>query len=240
MLRINAKLVRTLMVAGAVACSGGVAFASGDEGSDSHAGEHGEHADGHHDINWYYGMLGASDEIDHPTLAYRTPDMPVPFAAYAFNSAILFFLLYRFGKQPVVDALKARRNRIMQGMDEAAKMKAEAEQQLAHYRSKLDRIDAEVSRIRKEMREAAEAERVNILAEAKKRRGRMEAEAKQLIEQELKAAREALFAETVRSAMDTAERLLQQQANASDHQRLSDEYVGSLKGGLVNARGGVA
>lgn len=200
-------------------------------------GKKGERSD---EFNLYYGMLGTKEDIKEPSLAYRTPDMPIPFAAYAFNSAILFFLLYRFGKAPVVNGLRSRRQNIMAGMEQAGKMKAEAEEQLAEYRAKLDHVDAEVTRIRQEMRAAAEAERAQILEEAKKRRERMESEAKQLIVQELKAAREELFAETVASAMQTADRLLQQQATAADHERLSEEYVGTLKQSLVNARGGQA
>ena len=256
--------IATVLLGGATVLSTGVSLAAAAEetGDADHAGhdhaghdhgkhdadrgdaEHGDAEHGGHDaahsFNLYYGLLGENAEIDHPTLAYRTPGMPVPFVAYLFNAALLFYLLFRFGKKPLMMGLHARRQRILHGMEEAGKMKADAEAQLAQYQAKLDSIEQEVARIRKEMREAADAERSQILADAKRRRERMELEAKQLIVQELKAAREQLFKETVKSAMETAQRTLQQQVAADDHQRLSDEYVATLSTSLSVVRGGQA
>ncbi len=64
----------------------------------------------------------------------------------------------------------------------------------------------------------------------------MERDAKLLIEQELKAAREELLREAVRAAVSSAPSTLQAKINASDQQRLADEYVG----GLRSAAAGVA
>lgn len=202
-------------------------------------GEQGGHGDDHA-FNLYYGLLGEDTEAEHPTILFRTKGMPVPLGSYLINSSILFFLLYRFGKRPIVEGLKQRRKRIMQGMEEAGQMKAEAEAQLAAYQAKLDDIEREVTRIRKESREAAEAERTQILADAKKRRERMDQEAKLLVAQELKAAREQLYRETVQSALATARNLVTTQTNAADHTRLSEEYLASLGAGLVSSKGGQA
>jgi F-type H+-transporting ATPase subunit b len=186
------------------------------------------------DVNWIYGFVGESDEIDHPTILYRTPGMPVPLLAHLFNTAILFGLFYRFGRKPVMDGLARRRETLMRGMDEAAKMRADAAEQLAFYEAKLQKVDAEVTRIRTEMREAAEAERVAVLADAKKRRERMERDALHMIAQELKSAKEHLFEETVRSAVDSARQLLVESASDADHERLAEEYLGTIAEQLPN------
>ncbi len=183
-------------------------------------------------VNWYYGFLGEKEELEEPNLLWRQPGMPVPLAANFINTGILFFLLYYFGYGPVRDGLRRRREGIMQGMEEAAKMKAEAEQQLAHYEQKLGQVDAEIERVRREMREAAEAERQNILREAKARRARVEREAQLLITQELKAAREMLFQDAVRAAVQSAEHLVKEQLSQADHQRLTEEYLQSLEQNL--------
>lgn len=214
--------------------------------ADDHGSAHGEHGDAHgdhgasHDVNWVYGILGESTEAEHPTLLFRTPGMPVPLLAYFINSAILFTILFKFGKQPVMDGLAKRREEIMRGMDEAAAMRREATEQLAVHEAKLQKVDAEITRIRTEMREAAEAERAHILAEAKKRRERMERDAKHMIALELKNAKEQLLEETVRAAMRRAEALLTTAASDADHERLCEEYLGSLSQKLPGMPGGQA
>ena len=210
----------TLFALGLFAASAG---AVGDGG-----GTHGSAHDDSHGINWFYGLLGKDADIKHPTIAYRTPDMPVPLAANIFNAGLLFFLLYRFGKKPISAALIARRERIMKGMEEAGKMKAEAAEQLASYQAKLEAIDSEIERIKREMKEAARVEREQILSDAKLRRERMERETKLLIEQERKAARSELFQQTVRSAMSGARELLASHVTSADHDRLSEEYLTQL------------
>ena len=68
-------------------------------------------------------------------------------------------------------------------MEEAARMKSDAEKSLAEYEQKLASIDQEIERVRREMRAAGESERVRILADARARRERMERDARLLVEQ---------------------------------------------------------
>src|SRR4051812_31540387 len=180
-------------------------------------GEHGteEHAPSFDDVNWGYGFLGEKEGVQ-PSLLWRPKGMPVPFGALALNAAILYWLLIKFGRKPIGDALRARKLGIMKGMEDAGRMKAEAEASLAKYKKQLDEIDSEVERIRREMKEAGEAESARILGEAKERRERMERDARTLVEQELKAAREALLRDTVRAAVKTAEATLVSKIADSD------------------------
>jgi F-type H+-transporting ATPase subunit b len=211
---------------------------------DPHApeGEHAEHGGAHEhaptfdDINWAYGFLGEK-EGEEPSLLWRPKGMPVPFGALALNAAILYFLLFKFGKKPIGDALRARKLGIMKGMEDAAKVKAEAEASLAKYQKKLDEIDEEVARIKREMKEAGEAESARILSEAKERRARMERDAHTLVTQELKAARESLLRDTVRAAVKSAETTLSAKIGDSDQQRLGDEFLASVRASGAALRG---
>lgn len=198
------------------------------EHGDGHAAHGGEHAPTFDDINWAYGFLGEK-EGEEPSLLWRPKGMPVPFGALALNAAILYFLLFKFGRKPISDALRARKLGIMKGMEDAAKMKAEAEASLAKYQKKLDEIDSEVARIKREAKEQGEAESARILGEAKERRARMERDARLLIEQELKAARETLTRDTVRAAVKSAEVILAAKVGDADQQRLGDEFLASIK-----------
>ena len=212
--------------------------AHGEHAEQAAHGSHAEHAPTFDDINWAYGFLGEKDGVE-PSLLWRPTGMPVPFGALALNAGILYWLLIKFGKKPIGDALKARKLGIMKGMQEAAKVKAEAEARLAEYQKKLDDIDAEVARIKREMKEAGEAESARILSEAKERRSRMERDARTLIDQELKAARESLLRETVRAAVKSAEVTLSAKIGDGDQQRLGDEYLASIKASAAALRGRV-
>jgi F-type H+-transporting ATPase subunit b len=208
---------------------------------EAHGAEHAEHGGHDHaptfdDINWGYGFLGEKEGVE-PSLLWRPKGMPVPFGALALNAAILYWLLIKFGKKPIGDMLKARKLGIMKGMEEAGRMKAEAEASLAKYKKQLDEIDSEVERIRREMKEAGEAESARILSEAKERRARMEKDAHLLVEQELKAARETLLRETVRAAVKTAEATLIGKIGDADKQRLGDEFLASVKASGAALRG---
>jgi F-type H+-transporting ATPase subunit b len=161
----------------------------------------------------------------------------VPFGALALNAAILYFLLFKYGRKPISDGLRQRKLAIMKGIEDAAKMKAQAEARLAEYQKKLDDIDSEVARIKTEMKAAGEAESARILSEAKERRGRMERDARTLVEQELKAARESLLRDTVRAAVKSAEATLTAKIGDSDQQRLGDEYLASIKASANALRG---
>jgi F-type H+-transporting ATPase subunit b len=222
-----------------LATAGSLARADEEEhGSAEHASaEHG-HGEGEHEageINWSYGFLGEKEGVE-PDLLYRPKGMPPPFLANVTNALLLFGVLVVFGKKPIAEALKHRKQRIVAGMDEAARMKAEAQATLAEYEEKLKRLDSEVERIRAEMREAAEAERRRILAEAKERRERMERDAHLLVEQELKAARDSLVRETVSGALASAEEILTSRLTDADHDRLTAEYLDNIaKAGGVRA-----
>jgi len=206
------------------------AEASG-QAPDGHGeGEHADAHDGGHgpgEINWAYGFLGEKEGVE-PSLLWRPKGMPPPFGAMLLNTAILFYILGRFGGPKISEALRRRKSLIMQGMDEAAKMKDDAAKRLAEYEEKLARVDEDIERVKKDMREAGEAERVRMLNEAKDRRARMERDAKILIELELKAAHEELLRETVASAVRSAEDRLSKQVTVADQQRIAEHYLKSI------------
>jgi F0F1-type ATP synthase membrane subunit b/b' len=78
------------------------------------------------------------------------------------------------------------------------------------------------------MHDAAETERKRILEEAVIRRARLEQEARQLIDQELKAVRQTLTRETAQAALRSARELLLQNTSTDDHRRLCEQYLETL------------
>lgn len=237
------RQISLLVGASLLACAG-LAFAGDGEGDahaeDSHAahaesGEHGEeHAEHHQPFNWTHGLLwpGTAEEGQAPSLTAKQKDEPVAYLAMWINAAILAFVIFRFAGPAVRSGLKDRKSGIMRGIEEASRMRAEAEQELSQYRDRLATIDAEIARVKRDMAEAADAERRRVLAEAKTRHDRMERDARELVEHELKAMRELLLSETARTAIATAQQVLSEQLNAEDRERLSQKHLTDLKGAL--------
>jgi F-type H+-transporting ATPase subunit b len=207
-------------------------------GDAEHASGHGDHhVPTFDDINWFYGMLGESEGAE-PSLLFRPKGMPAPFGAWLLNAALLYGVIYRFAKKPLAEALKNRKSGILRGMNEAKRMRKDAEARLADYESKLERIDQEIERVTREMREAAAAERQAVLKEARERRERMERDARLLIEQELAAARDGMKRELVSQALSSAADTLKNRLTEEDGRRLADEYLSGLKkaGGSLRVR----
>ncbi|MEO8182703.1 MAG: ATP synthase F0 subunit B [Deltaproteobacteria bacterium] len=195
-----------------------------------HAAAPAESHEHHQELNWYYGLLGEKAEAE-PGLLWRAPGTPAPFVAQLFNTLLLVALFVKFGSKPLARGLADRRQRILKGIEDAAAMQAEATEQLRVYRDKLDNLDAEIERVRKDMRESAETERRRVLADAADRRTRLEQEARVLIERELEALREELTKETALAALASARELLKHNVSTDDHRRLCEEYLQKLVSG---------
>lgn len=198
------------------------------------AAEASGHGDGHDhvphfsDINWFYGLIGEKDGVE-PSLLWRPPTMPIPLGALLINTAILFFLIGRFGGPGIRQGLVDRKNRIAGDIERAAEMRKEAEGQLAHYEEKLEQMGSEMARIKKEMQEQAEADRARALEEAKERQSAMEREARTLIEQELAQARHDATMKAISGAVDAAREEVKKNLSPQDHERLAGDFLSSLE-----------
>lgn len=209
----------------------------GEEHGSAEHGGHDAHEDPH--INWVHGFLGEKEGAE-PDFLYRPIGMPPPLLAQFVNAGLLFYLLFAVGRKPLAEALKKRKERIVSGMEEAGKMRAEAAEALEKYEDKLKHIEEEIQRVRDEMKATADAERERILAEAKERRARMERDAKLLIEQELKAARELLVNEMVEGALRSAEEMITRELTPADEERIAKASMDLLGATKINAGGGRA
>jgi F-type H+-transporting ATPase subunit b len=182
-------------------------------------------------MNLWCGFIGEKQGVQ-PDAVWRAPGMPVPLLASFINAGVLFYVLVRMGKKPVLEGLAQRKKTILGGMQEAARMKDDAQRSLRQYQAKLERIDEEIDRLRREMKEAGDAERERVIAEARERRARMERDARLLVDQEAKATRERLLQETADGAMKSAVALIQKSLGAGDQHRLADEHLAGLAAAL--------
>ncbi len=190
--------------------------AGADHGAD-HGGDHATAHEGHDGhapapINW--ADFGNKEQA--------------PYASQLINFAVLLAIFYFFGKKPIAEGLKARRASIAKEIEEAQRMKKEAEARAKTYQKKLESLEEELLTTKASLVEAGKGERDRIIKEAEEKADRMARDAKEQIEQESKQMRQDLVRETVEIAMAAAEEILKQKITPADHERLADEYLASL------------
>jgi F-type H+-transporting ATPase subunit b len=190
--------------------------------------------------NWWRGILMVDDDLaksSNPAyqLLFREKGQPPPFLASLLNFGILAFVLYRFGRKPLAEALVKRKQAIMGEIDNATKLKKDAEDRLRDLQDKLDRMEDTLAELHAEFALSAEEEKKHVLAEAEERRVRMRRDAEFRIEQELKSARAELLQEAVANAVLAAEEILAKQVGASDLDRLAEDYLSSVGAALSGA-----
>ncbi|MFW5876696.1 MAG: hypothetical protein ACOCXM_08160 [Myxococcota bacterium] len=141
------------------------------------------------------------------------------------NFLAVLLIITVFGGPRIRAFLVARRKEIAEGLEEAQRLKTEAEAKYEEYASRLDQLDQEMARIRQEMVKAGEAERDRIVSEAEAKAARMRRETQFVIEQQMKQLREDLTKEAVHAAIQAAETVLKEKVTADDQQRLAKQYL---------------
>ena len=151
-----------------------------------------------------------------------------PYAIMLLNFGLLIALYYSLGKKPIAAALVQRRASVAKEIEEAQRMKAEAEARAKQYQAKLASLGEELETTRRALVEAGKGERDRIVKEAEEKAERMTKDAVFLLEQEVKQMRQDLVKETVEIAIAVAEEMLKKKITPSDHERLADEYLSEL------------
>lgn len=196
----------------------------------------------HAHINWWQGLLGidnekAKSESGLNKLLYRyyntqnecdPSNQEPPILAQVINLAILLFLFAKFGKKPLAEALAKRKKTIVEEMEAAKSLGDAAEDRLAEYEEQFENLEDRRVELREESQLQWETEKKRILAEAEERRARMRRDAEFRVQQELKEAQQELLREAIEGATRAAEELLTKKLSQSDHDRLADEYLGSI------------
>jgi F-type H+-transporting ATPase subunit b len=151
-----------------------------------------------------------------------------PYLAMVINFGILIAGYYYLGKKPIAQALKSRRDDIAREIEEAQRMRKEAEKRAKHYQAKLERLEEEMQTTRETLVRAGEAERERLVVEAEAKAERMRKDAEFLVEQELKQLRVDLQRDTVEAAITAAEELLKKRVTPADQERLAEDYLADL------------
>ncbi len=140
-------------------------------------------------------------------------------------AAILGWAAYKFGGP----FLNARTREIRQGIEEAAKIKKDAETRFAEIDARLSSLGAQVEELRKQAHQESAAEAERMRQETGRQRDRIFAQASREIEAVEKATRKELRAYAAGLAIDLAARRLREQMTPETDQALVQTMLRDLE-----------
>jgi len=178
------------------------------------------------------GEEASEGEGEHALKSINWTDLSntkqVPYVVYFGNFALLIFIYVTFGRKPVAEGLKSRRDSIAKEIEDAQRMKKEAKQRAKKYQAKLEGLDDELASAKAGLIEAGKADKARIVKDAEEKAARMNRDAVELLEQEKRQIHDDLVNETVEAAVREAEELLKKRVMPEDHERLAEDFLASL------------
>lgn len=144
------------------------------------------------------------------------------------NLTILFFLLKKFLYKPVTNMLNARRSEIENQYSDADNAKREAETKNAELTSRLANAKQEAESIVKEAADTAKIRGDKIVEEARDTADGILRQAQVDAMLERKRVTEDLKTQIADVSTAIAEKMLEREINADDHQTLIDEFIDKI------------
>lgn len=144
---------------------------------------------------------------------------------WAVNFLILLVILYKYGRKPMADMFRSRREAIETEYRELEEKRREAEAKFQEYEKKLATLEDEAKKIVEAFIEQGQKEKERIIEEAKAAAERIKQQAEFYVQQELERAREELRKEVAELSVKLAEQVIQEKITPEDHKRLIQEFI---------------
>ncbi|MBI5141962.1 MAG: ATP synthase F0 subunit B [Nitrospirae bacterium] len=145
------------------------------------------------------------------------------------NFTLIAFVLVKFAKEPIQEALRQRRETIEKTMKDAAEAKELALKGLEEARRREKDKDIEIESILSDARATAERERKSLIEQGERISRDMVERARLSIDVELQRAKDDLRAEAVTLAMEIAADKISRETTDDDQKRLLTEYIGRME-----------
>lgn len=149
--------------------------------------------------------------------------------ASMFNFAVFLGILIYFAGPKIQEFFKTRAVTLKSDIDEAKRLRAEAQEKLDEFSSRLAKLDDERAELMDQYHEQGEREKERIVADAKRQVEKMRADAELIIQQETRKAVAALERQAVDLAVNMARKSLEQKIDERMQNTLVDSYVSDLK-----------
>lgn len=143
---------------------------------------------------------------------------------------IVLFILSRYAWGPILAAVDARERNIQSSVEEAARLRAEAQALLEEHQRQLADSRRQSQQIVAEAREAGEQVRRDIEEKARAEGDAMIERARRDIDREKQAAMDELRRESVELALAAASRLVQQKLDPEADRRMIEGFLSEVRG----------
>lgn len=184
------------------------------------------------------GKLGDGQMVDphtgqvvvdsHTGLPAKEEPMSAPFIFMVLNFLILFALLAWKGGPIARKAAEERHDQIKNALEEAGKLREQAQSKLTELEGKLKSADAEIKAMVDGIRKDAEADKARILENAEKLAAQMKRDADSRIAAEIEAARATLTREVTDAAASATEKILRDKLMPGDQSKLVTSFISDL------------
>jgi F-type H+-transporting ATPase subunit b len=144
---------------------------------------------------------------------------------YLTNFAVLAVILYFFAYKRILGVLDARSAKIKESLEEADRVRQDAQEQQIQMQRTLDEGRQEGLRVLQDAREAAERYREQQQAQARTQAEEMLEHARNEIQSERDAAIEQVRAQFAGLAVTAAERIIRRSLDEDTHRDLIDEVL---------------
>jgi F-type H+-transporting ATPase subunit b len=177
----------------------------------------------------YGGAIGDSREGPTGKDYDEEEPMSAPFILALVNFALFLFILAKYGAPAARTMAAERHDQIKNALDEAAKLRGEAEAKLADYDKRISGLDAEIAKLVAGIRADAEADKARILKAADEQSATMKRDAELRIAAEIEYARAALRSEVTAAATKATEALLRDKLQPSDQEKLVSTFISDVQ-----------
>ena len=150
---------------------------------------------------------------------------PQAMFVYLLNFAVLAVILYFFAYKKILGVLDDRSNRIRESLEEADRVRVQAQEQTEQMQRTLDEGRQAGQQVLQEAREAAERYREAQQVQARTQAEGMIERARAEIQTERDAALEQVRAEFAGLAVTAAERIIHRSLDEASHRDLIDEVL---------------
>ena len=234
MKRMLAACAVAALLAGPVLAQEGVAQETKEGQQSPEGGAYGAGADVNESesrgiVNWWSWDYGPKPK--DPT----HKGWPPPFGFALVNFGIFLAIMSRLAWKPLKQFMITRHDEIAKNLDEAAKLRAEAEATLKQYETKIGGIDREIDTLLAQIRKEAEMEKARIMSAAEADAKRLKEDAERQIAAEIDRARRELRRGVIEAAVSAAEDSLKKNIGADDQRKMAEKYVHDVE---VRAKAG--
>lgn len=152
----------------------------------------------------------------------------VGWAIQLFNFAVFAGIVLYFGLPGARKYFKGRHDDIVSDLEEAKRMRQEAEARLEEYTAKLEALEGKREEMLEEYHRQGEREKERLIEEAKEQVEKMRADAEETIDQEVRKAVASLEGEAVDLAVEMAREMARKQLDGAEQDELLEAYVRDL------------